>query len=319
MTRAYLAAGAFLGAVLGAGGAAAGQAYSTGFEAPGFSGSAAGELLTGQDGWYNPVGGSTDCRVFTYAGNTYGFATNPTGGGQFVAGRSFGGAAPARAQRDAPFAGGSWTAAWDVAVRYDGVLPSAPNLGSYSLQPLPGGRSWQTLYNWFNVATAATWRCTFIVYDAAGMEISPPLGVLPGAAWDGLAPNTWYRMSVTWSFADNRISSVWITNLATGATTTNQPAGWYLGGGAAPALPMPAAYRLFTGGAIGNIVAWDNFSLGPSCYPDCNASGSLTVADFVCFQSKFVAGDPYADCNASGTLTVGDFVCFQSQFVAGCP
>ncbi len=28
------------------------------------------------------------------------------------------------------------------------------------------------------------------------------------------------------------------------------------------------------------------------CYPDCNESGGLTVADFICFQSKFVAGCP---------------------------
>ncbi len=55
------------------------------------------------------------------------------------------------------------------------------------------------------------------------------------------------------------------------------------------------------------------------CYPDCNQSGSLTVADFTCFQSRFVAGEPYADCNQSGTLTVADFTCFQNAFVAGCP
>ncbi len=55
------------------------------------------------------------------------------------------------------------------------------------------------------------------------------------------------------------------------------------------------------------------------CYADCNASGTLTIADFGCFQSRFAAGDPYADCNASGTLTIADFGCFQSAFAAGCP
>ncbi len=55
------------------------------------------------------------------------------------------------------------------------------------------------------------------------------------------------------------------------------------------------------------------------CYADCNESGALTVADFTCFQTKFVAGDPYADCNQSGGLTVADFTCFQTSFVAGCP
>jgi hypothetical protein len=59
--------------------------------------------------------------------------------------------------------------------------------------------------------------------------------------------------------------------------------------------------------------------LGTACYPDCTGEGSLTIADFGCYQSKFVAGDPYADCNASGTLTIADFACFQGSFVAGCP
>ena len=56
-----------------------------------------------------------------------------------------------------------------------------------------------------------------------------------------------------------------------------------------------------------------------SCYPDCTADGALTVADFGCFQTKFVAGDPYADCNDDGVSTVADFGCFQTRFVAGCP
>ena len=58
---------------------------------------------------------------------------------------------------------------------------------------------------------------------------------------------------------------------------------------------------------------------GTWCQPDCNLDGVLTVADFGCFQTKFVQGDPYADCNADGNLTVADFGCFQTKFVAGCP
>ena len=48
-------------------------------------------------------------------------------------------------------------------------------------------------------------------------------------------------------------------------------------------------------------------------------NGRLTVADFGCFQTKFVAGDMYADCDSSGALAVQDFGCFQTKFVAGCP
>ncbi len=57
----------------------------------------------------------------------------------------------------------------------------------------------------------------------------------------------------------------------------------------------------------------------PACYPDCNNSGTLTIADFGCFQAAFAAGDPYADCNNSSSLTIADFGCFQSKFAAGCP
>ncbi len=64
-----------------------------------------------------------------------------------------------------------------------------------------------------------------------------------------------------------------------------------------------------------------NFTFGPAtvCYPDCNGVGGLTIADFGCFQTRFVAGDPYADCNGVGGLTIADFACFQTAFVAGCP
>ena len=55
------------------------------------------------------------------------------------------------------------------------------------------------------------------------------------------------------------------------------------------------------------------------CYADCNADGALSVADFGCFQTRFVAGDPYADCNGDGVRTVADFGCFQTAFVLGCP
>ncbi len=56
-----------------------------------------------------------------------------------------------------------------------------------------------------------------------------------------------------------------------------------------------------------------------SCYPDCNTDSALTIADFGCFQTKFVAGEPYADCTGDTALTIADFGCFQTKFVAGCP
>jgi len=61
------------------------------------------------------------------------------------------------------------------------------------------------------------------------------------------------------------------------------------------------------------------------CYANCDDSTTppiLNVADFVCFQIAFAAGDPLANCDGSTIapiLNVADFICFQSAFAAGCP
>jgi hypothetical protein len=55
------------------------------------------------------------------------------------------------------------------------------------------------------------------------------------------------------------------------------------------------------------------------CYPDCNLDTFLTVADFGCFQTRFILNDPYADCNLDTLFTVADFGCFQTKFIIGCP
>src|SRR5690242_14671807 len=102
--------------------AAAAQAqFSTGFEGPTYTGSAAGTLLTngfggppGQGNWYNPVSGSGDFNVYTYAGNALGFANNPNGGSQFIAQLGNANFPIDRAQHNQNFsAGGTWTASWD--------------------------------------------------------------------------------------------------------------------------------------------------------------------------------------------------------------
>jgi probable HAF family extracellular repeat protein len=65
--------------------------------------------------------------------------------------------------------------------------------------------------------------------------------------------------------------------------------------------------------------------LGPACYANCDASTTppvLNINDFVCFQTRFAAGDSRANCDGSTTapiLTINDFVCFQTRFAAGCP
>lgn len=60
------------------------------------------------------------------------------------------------------------------------------------------------------------------------------------------------------------------------------------------------------------------------CYANCDGSTVqpvLNVSDFVCFQSKYAAGDSSANCDGSTTspvLNVSDFICFQQKYAAGC-
>jgi hypothetical protein len=92
--------------------------------------------------------------------------------------------------------------------------------------------------------------------------------------------------------------------------------------------PAPAA--LYVGGRFafagaspsGNLAIWNGCAA--ACYANCDGSTAqpiLNINDFVCFQSKFAAGDPYANCDGSTAppvLNINDFVCFQARFAAGC-
>jgi hypothetical protein len=63
----------------------------------------------------------------------------------------------------------------------------------------------------------------------------------------------------------------------------------------------------------------------PVCYANCDGGTAppiLNVNDFICFQSRFAAGDNDANCDQSTAppvLNVNDFLCFQAGFASGCP
>jgi len=74
---------------------------------------------------------------------------------------------------------------------------------------------------------------------------------------------------------------------------------------------------------------YDNVTIsirgGPTpCYANCDNSTIapiLNVSDFICFQTKYAAGDPYANCDGSTippVLNVSDFICYQTKYAAGC-
>lgn len=74
-------------------------------------------------------------------------------------------------------------------------------------------------------------------------------------------------------------------------------------------------------------IAVDTFASpnAPTCYANCDGSTvapALNVNDFVCFLTKYAAGESYANCDGSSVqpvLNVNDFVCFQTRFAQGCP
>ncbi len=55
-----------------------------------------------------------------------------------------------------------------------------------------------------------------------------------------------------------------------------------------------------------------------ACYADCNHDLALTIADFGCFQTRFVQGHQFGDCNQDRAYTIADFACFQNEFGLGC-
>jgi len=259
--------------------AAAAQAqYGTGFEAPTYSGSAGGTLLTngfggppGQDSWYNPVSGSIDFNIHSYTGNSLAFPTNPTGGGQFIGVRGL--AAPSnigRAQHSVNFsAGGQWTASWDVIGGFRGASDAiaVENLGSWSLQSSATANFFQQIMQWgANTSTHTQYNINYGVFTAAG-GVTPPF-LSPGAAWTNIPADHWIHQSTTWDFTSNMLLSVSIQDITAGGapvTVDVSGMGWFLAGGQNNVLakPAPTDVRSFTGNTD-NVTGWDNISVVPA-------------------------------------------------------
>jgi hypothetical protein len=319
--------------------------YSTNFEGPTYVGDADGELLTngfggppGVDGWYNPVTATADFRIFSYLGNAYNIPPNPRGCDQFVAGRRENTTVfCSRAQRDLDMtAGGVWEVQYDVCAAFNGVLPSAQNLGSWSLQNSTTSRFFQSIWVWADPVTGVAWHGQYNAYNSTGVATN---NLSPGPEWTNLQLNHWYSMRQRWDYTTNTITEVAITDLDTNVTTTVNPTGWYLTGGATPTLPIPTGTRLFAGGGTcaaavppngeGNIMAFDNFRIGPvgggtPCPGDINADLVVNLADLTILLSAFgstscdsayVAG---ADFDGDGVIALGDLSTLLSLFGSSC-
>lgn len=245
-------------ALLALAGAARAQ-LETRFEPPPYVGSAAGTVITAQDGWGTPVG-FLAYRVFTYAGNAPALPNSAAGLTQFTAGTVAAGQ-HARATHAVNFGiSDVWTATWDVAGEFVGVLPTSPVLGRFSLEDAATQRFWEADYQWVNPVTATSLDALYTVFSSGGAQLAP---MAPGPQWQGLQPSHWYRQSTTWQQSSNQVTEVTITDLTTGATAVVNPVGWFLHGGAAPSRPPATGVSLNTTGADGNVLAWDNLAVAP--------------------------------------------------------
>src|SRR5690606_28849344 len=133
--------------------------------------SPAGDLITGQDGFYAPVAGSLDRRIFTYAGNPLGVPQNPNGGASIYAGVSDALATPPRAQRALTWPHGRLLVAFDVRCNYAGTGTPTQNLGSLSFQPSTSSVYLNLLARWpvGVVFPPTTWNADFV--DGTGAQI----------------------------------------------------------------------------------------------------------------------------------------------------
>ncbi|MCH8824122.1 MAG: hypothetical protein IH984_11520 [Planctomycetes bacterium] len=103
--RSYISSITSIVAMLVVGQVASAQ-YISDFEAPLYTATANGDIITGQDGFYIPVVDSQHGLVYTYVGNALSLPQNPRGGLQFAGVTGGDTALPvpfARAQRDIPY------------------------------------------------------------------------------------------------------------------------------------------------------------------------------------------------------------------------
>lgn len=313
--------GAVVGSVIFLSSAAQAQLVAD-FEAPAFTGSAAGVAVVGQQGWYTPgVAGTIGQFVYTYAGNALGLSANPAGGAQFMGGRSDGGTALARAQHDFDFSTSTtWTLTFDYACNYDGVTPATPNLSSFSLNHptlTTGFKQFIALCNFVDVNNpSAGWKIEYNISNSAGTALANQSA---GPEWSNLTFNQWYRISTTVDFSTNQITDVSITDLTSNATFSADP-DWYVTGGASSTLPLPPSIRCFVGGATaGSIGGFDNVSVTvPGCAADFNADTVVDFFDYLDFVAAFSANEPAADFNADTVIDFFDYLDFVAAFSAGC-
>lgn len=231
------------------------QFYQSGFET--LNASAAGTIVTGQDGYYIPVTGSLDWNVITYTGNALGVPQNTNGGNNFIAGVSQLTNIFARCQRNITLpSSGRVYIQYDVLCNYMGTGTPANNIGSFSFQPSTNATYVNLLARWPVGATAPppTWDADVV---AGTGTIGTTTTVAVGdPAFQNLPVNVWHTWGCTIDMTAGVHVDFRIRNGSTGIWTTFVPTTPVLLPVAGSAI-LPTDFRFFAGGSE-NLFAIDN-------------------------------------------------------------
>ncbi len=172
-------------------------------------------------------------------------------------------------------------------------------------------------------ATGAVYSYGYLYDPSSGFEILPFAGAPYQQAMTPFGINN--KGTIVGDIYINGSSRGFVYTKAGGVHNLNDPA---LVTGIPSGYTMMTAQKINDNGWIigygygGNLGFYSGYVLKPigtgACTADCDESGSLTIDDFICFQTLFAIADPTADCDASGDLSIDDFICFQTLFALGC-
>ncbi|MEQ8315900.1 MAG: GC-type dockerin domain-anchored protein [Phycisphaerales bacterium] len=140
--------------------------------------------------------------------------------------------------------------------------------------------------------------------DGAALYVAGPFGQVgpPGSRIPagGLAKWTGDRWEAVATFVDGEVFA--LADFASGSESALYAGGFFDG----------------IDGVVSSQIARRS-SCATVCPADFDGDGSLTLFDFLAFQSAFDLGEPAADFDGDGALTLFDFLAFQSAFAVGCP
>lgn len=304
-------------------------------------------ILTGQNGWYNPVpASSTDWSVYLYSSNPLSIGANSGGALQMIAARKDVSGFFPRAQKDFNWSQRTaWLVSYDVYVSFDPSVSADglnyDNIGSFSLQPSGAfNRYFIDLFQWVTPAAAGGnpndgWRMTWVVSDSGGSS-SFIVSFNPPNPFHGLQINKWYRRFVAFNFNGTDhlgnpasiVVKVGVRDLDTGATfaTPVRPTAefpyWYLINYNTG--DPPTAFRFFVGGGTGtnegNILAVDNVAFTAFSAGDVNMDGCVDDADLLAVLFAFGNTGTFMpeDVNGDGTVDDADLLEVLFSFGSGC-